>query len=84
MEELRSCSGQLDRERQAVEAPAHVGNRARVLVVQLEGGIGRACSRDEERNSLVGGELLERGVPCRRRKRQRRNRIRMLAGEPKR
>ena len=55
-QQLRPRGGQLDRERQALEACADLGDGARVPLAQREARIGGLCAGDEELGRLVVGE----------------------------
>ncbi len=54
-EELRPRSGELDRERQAVESRTELGDGGRVLLAQREVGIGGLRARDEQLGRLIVG-----------------------------
>ena len=71
--------GELDRQRQAVEADADLGDRRRVLVRDLEPGPHRPSALDEQRDRLVLGELRQRRKVGRVRQAERRNRVLLLA-----
>ena len=69
-QELRARGGELDGERQAVEASADLLDRGRVLVRQQEARIGSPGALDEERNGVLEVERVER--------------VLLLAGDPQR
>ena len=76
---VRSRRGELDRQRQAVEADADLGDRCRVGVGQLELGIDSLRAVDEQRDRRAAGERSRRrrGIG----QLQRRDRILALAGD---
>ena len=59
-QELRARGGELDGERQAVEAPADLLDRGRVLVRQREARIGSPGALDEQRDRVLEVERVER------------------------
>ena len=71
--------GELDRQRQAVQADADLGDRRRILVRDLESGPHRPSTLDEQRDRLVLGELRQRRKVGRVRQAERRNRVLLLA-----
>ena len=78
-QQLRPRRGQLDRERQSVESPAHAGHGAGVAVVELELRIDRACPGREEAHGVVGHERLEARGRALLREGKRRDRVLVLA-----
>ncbi|HEY7296057.1 MAG TPA: hypothetical protein VH916_13515, partial [Dehalococcoidia bacterium] len=59
--------GQLDRERHAVEAAAHLRDRGRVLLGDLEVGLQRAGPLGEQTRCVGGRDLVGRRIGTRRR-----------------
>ena len=73
---------QLDRQRQAVQAPADLHHRGRVLVGQHDGRAHRRGSLDEEPDGLVLDQRRCRHRPGGIRERQRRDGQDVLTGDP--
>ena len=83
-EQLRARGRELDRERQAVEADADLGDRGRVRGRHGEVGLDRLRALDEERDRVVLRELLELRQVRRVGQAERRHLELVLAGEPER
>ncbi len=80
-EQLRAGGGELDREREAVEADADLGDRGRVRVRHGEVGLDGAGAFDEERDRLVLRERRDRGQVRGVGQVERRHRVLVLARE---
>ena len=72
--------GELDGERDPVEAPADLHDQPGRCIVEDEGRIGGACPSDEERDRRDGHRGLARDLRLGRRRRQRLDRPHLLAG----